>query len=241
MSGQPLSVLMQGAPIAPGTKPKRLANNTVRYIATDGSTRTRLHGTDIVVQKGDVYTLSSGGWRTVTTKDRLSNFSPAHVYASKGAWYVYTPGHTNGQPPVPFFDGMRVDGDGNTLDKPNLRQAKRDDTLRRKVNLFCKKVDTVETLPTPNGGDCWLCMMSKATNGKTDRGGYTIGTDRADDTDHLLSHVKEGYLHGSLLVNAMRARGYTDTCIGMDFQMNLRDTFKRALRTYLLRSFGLSA
>jgi hypothetical protein len=233
MSGQPLSVLMQGAPVAAGTKPKRLANNTLRYTATDGSIRTRLHGTDIIVQTGDVYTLSSGGWRTVTTKERLNSFSPARIHASKGVWYAGAG--------VPFFDGMRVDGGGNPLDKPNLRQAKKDDTLRRKVNLFCKKVDTVETLPTPNGGDCWLCMMSKATNGKTDRGGYTIGTDRADDTEHLLSHVDEGYLHGWLLVNAMRARGYTDDGIGLHYRMDLRGTIKRALRVYLLRSFGLSA
>jgi hypothetical protein len=84
-----LSVLMQGAPIAPGSKPKRLANNTVRYTATDGSTCTRLHGTDIIVQTGDVYTLSSGGWRTNTTKDRLNSLSPARIYADKGAWYVH--------------------------------------------------------------------------------------------------------------------------------------------------------
>jgi len=54
--------------------------------------------------------------------------------------------------------------------------------------------------------------------------------------------MDEGYLHGSLLVNAMRWAGYKDEgislCYGMAKRGN-RDAFKRALRRYLKRKLGL--
>ena len=84
-------------------------------------------------------------------------------------------------------------------------------------------------------------MFDNAINGKGQWDGYTIGTDCASSVDHLFSHVDENYLHGSLMVNAMRATGHNDAAIGTRYQMNLRSTFKRALRRYLLRSFGLAA
>ena len=58
----------------------------------------------------------------------------------------------------------------------------------------------------------------------------------SDNVTHLHEHVKEGYLHGSLLVNAMRAYGYNDSQIGLYYSMKIADTFKRAVRRYLQRN-----
>jgi hypothetical protein len=57
--------------------------------------------------------------------------------------------------------------------------------------------------------------------------------DTTGDNGHILEHVKENYLHGSLLVNAMRETGYSDDQIRIHYGMKLADTFKRALRKYL--------
>lgn len=35
--------------------------------------------------------LRTGGWRTVTTKSRMNQFSPAGVYAKGGQWFVQLP------------------------------------------------------------------------------------------------------------------------------------------------------
>ena len=80
---------------------RRVANNTVRYSRNDGATVWRLHTTDIVIRHADQsWTLNSGGWRTVTTKDRINAYGPARVYSSKGEWRV------NGS--AAFMDGIRL-------------------------------------------------------------------------------------------------------------------------------------
>jgi hypothetical protein len=65
-----------------------------------------------------------------------------------------------------------------------------------------------------------------------DKDGNTMG---GNNHDHLLSHLKENYLHGSLLVNAMREYGFRDDQIGFHYQLQLHDTFKRAVRKYLYK------
>jgi hypothetical protein len=61
----------------------------------------RLHLTDIIVFSpcGDtVY--NTGGWYSVTTKQRLNRFGPVGVYQKKGEWYYYDD--------TPFIDGASV-------------------------------------------------------------------------------------------------------------------------------------
>jgi hypothetical protein len=99
----------------------------------------------------------------------------------------------------------------------------------KKVNAMKKRIAkyvnliTKDNLPVPSNGDCWLCLLR-------DKDGHTMGE---NDNSHLLSHLKEKYLHGSILVNAMREVGYKDQQIGFHYQMKLSDTFKRSLRKYL--------
>jgi hypothetical protein len=63
---------------------------------SDGTPRAifvKLHGTNVVTYLSDGrIVLDTGGWRTVTTKDRLNRFTPAdvRVYADLGDWYVRT-------------------------------------------------------------------------------------------------------------------------------------------------------
>jgi len=198
---------------AGSTKPCVVEYSTFQYTDAEGVLVTRQHNTDIVKEHKGKYTLDTGGWRTRTTKDRFNRYTPYNVYSDKGIWYV-----SQGDRKCPYYDGMVLPGafTQHNLDKIVTRQKK----LTKAINKFCLLVDTVEALPMPDAGDCLLC--------------------RFQQPDCLQEHMREGYLHGTLLVNAMRSRGYKDEQIGLHYRMGLRDTFKRALRLYLKRSLQLA-
>ena len=71
----------------------RTGNTEVRF--HDGRTIVRLHSTDIVDvdTRDNTITLNTGGWNTVTTKERMNAVlrafnSPYHVYQRDFQWYV---------------------------------------------------------------------------------------------------------------------------------------------------------
>lgn len=235
-----LREIMRGVEIKEGTKPKRVANNTVEYVRPDGSTVIRLHHTDIVQKHPDgTFTLNSGGWRTSTTKERINSYSPARLFQAKGEWFLS--GH------VTFIDGMTVDAQGTPLNyKPDkvAKETARRKKLAREINQFCKLVDKVdEEHMIPSAGDCWICMVDTAQikGGDTKWNCSNADTAPGGDTEHLLSHIKEGYVHGTLLANALQWAGYKDPMFILQYDVQNKDrgNTKRALRRYLRRRLGL--
>lgn len=124
---------------------KPLANNTRLHEQSSGNGRgpdyaVQLHGTDVVTLRADgTYELNTGGWYTVTTKDRINGYSPARVSSERGTWFVYLPESADHPRPaypewdaapdvkraqrkvyrewiarnrVPFYDGIVVDANG---------------------------------------------------------------------------------------------------------------------------------
>lgn len=97
---------------------RKLENNThlESDAPKDGNYRSdyvvRLHDTDVVtLHPNGSYTLNSGGWRTVTTKDRINRYAPVAVFQRKGQWFVAAHQSTGGwdfDNAVPFEDGMVV-------------------------------------------------------------------------------------------------------------------------------------
>lgn len=72
-SGRSNKDLMRNAQVKAGTKPKKIARNTMRYIDSDGWECFKLHNTVIIRRAPDgVITLDTGGWNTVTTRDRFN-------------------------------------------------------------------------------------------------------------------------------------------------------------------------
>lgn len=60
----------------------------------------RYHKTDVVTICSDgSYILNNGGFKTVTTKKRINQYSPANLFQSKFNWYVGN---------IPFTNGMVV-------------------------------------------------------------------------------------------------------------------------------------
>lgn len=85
---------------------KKIANNTYQE-KIPGGVRIRLHNTPVVVfyENGKIV-LNSGGWQTVTTKDRINrNLGHFGFYVNSidGRWYVNKIGEDRHWP---FFDGM---------------------------------------------------------------------------------------------------------------------------------------
>lgn len=205
------------------TKPyksaKRVDNNTYRIEYEDGSIAIRLHDTDVVTFKGDTITLNSGGWQTVTTKDRINEHAPIYIVQRKGQWFAGAKEHR-------FYDGMQFNYMGELLTQPLPNNDKEVADMKKKIKKYVDLI-TPDNLPTPSNGDCWFCLMR-------DKDGKTMG-DLSKDNDHLLSHLDEGYLHGSILVNAMNEAGYVDRQIAVHYSMKLASTFKRAVRKYLTK------
>ena len=196
---------------------KKVANNTLRIEYSDGCIAIRLHDTDVVTEKDNVFTLNSGGWRSVTTKERMNSYSPARVFQKKSIWYI---GDNE------FFDGIQIDKFGNVLNPKGVIDH---DRVKKTLNRIAKyiKLITKDNLPTPNAGDCWYCLMK-------DKDGVTMG-DFSSNTDHLESHLDEGYIPGALLANAMKEAGYRDEQIGFHYSLKIHETFQRSVRKYLKR------
>lgn len=102
-------------------KGKLLANNTRLYQRGDNYA-VRLHKTDVVtIQPDDTYILDTGGWDTVTTKERLNRFSPAWVRSHKGEWQL-----GDGSP---FRDGVVVDHTGLPVEGTRQQATRPSDLL----------------------------------------------------------------------------------------------------------------
>lgn len=67
---------------------KPYANNTRVEKRDEDTYALRLHATDIATfHRNGPTTINSGGWRTVTTKDRLGSVT-THLSSERGVWYV---------------------------------------------------------------------------------------------------------------------------------------------------------
>jgi hypothetical protein len=212
-----------------------IARSTFRY-ADSADVVIRYHATDIIRLHPDgSATLNSGGWRWPTTKARLNDFSPARISQNKGFWYI--DGHC-------FFDGIQVSAAGKVLNPDNGAEA-RAKAGAKAVSNFVRLLDATQEIPLPYSGDCWHCLMFspiKAVTSKT-REQWRHCPAEVSDTAHIRSHVEEQYLHGSLIVNAMRWRGYTDEAIGFYYRMpadKSRRAFKQAIRLFLKKVYGLA-
>lgn len=189
----------------------------------------KLHDTVIVTYFPDgSYELDSGGWKTLTTKDRMNNYTPFHIHQEKLIWYINNK-HL-------FKDGIRIEPDGTVKGDMTPGELKEWKYTKEKIMAFAKRFAEALPVPQPSGGDCWYC----AFRDKEDR---TWG-DMADHV-HLWHHIEEDYFVPSLLYNAMKEDGYHE--MGMllrrvfedeierDISSYFRQDAKRALRRYLYR------
>ena len=198
---------------------KFIGCNTLQLEYENGVSAIRYHNTDVITTypNGNIeYT--TGGWRTYTTKERLNR--KARVWSEKGIWYIIEPATGN---KLEFYDGITFDKEGKLVGEVKELDHKRIKAVKKKIAVFIKAIDELETIPFPDSGDCWDCSMQ--TNE-----GKTLG-DVTKNHSHLESHLDELYIHGSLIYNALKERGYPNPALIM--QMNCKTSIKHAVRRYI--------
>ena len=83
---------------------RKIGNNTV-LVRTSEGIKVRLHDHTVVLFTEDKKVfVSSAGWKTTTTKDRINQFISGYVFQKKGIWFYKASDGTI----VPFTDGMIV-------------------------------------------------------------------------------------------------------------------------------------
>ena len=217
---------------------RKLANNTY-LIRRDDRIAVRLYETDIIAffERGGSMYLHSGGFRTVTTKDRMNRFQGrVRVFTERGVWYV-SRGQATGWKKVPYTDGFKVGPRGGLYPKPGEPDAAK---LRARIRKYAADFEAqyeAGKVRLPGGGDCWFCLL-------VDHAGNSWG-DR--ESEHLTSHLSEAYYVPAMLRNAMKEAALPPLYYA-DWQhrceVNTRGYLghhwvARTIRKYLYRQLGV--
>ena len=80
------------------TTERPIANNTRLIQTSDDRIGIKLHNTFIVkyfendhldcINYGDLIQFDTGGWKTVTTKERMNRFAPISIWSERHIWYI---------------------------------------------------------------------------------------------------------------------------------------------------------
>lgn len=192
---------------------KRITRVCMDIYFEDGSIIRQLYDTPIVVEKDGVLTLNTGGFHTQTIARYIEdypNFPNGRRILSRNHTLYYSDKYNRY-----MIDGIKILSSTGELvlaigDKNRLKTIE-------KIKQFVNKLDDMD-LPYPSPGDCWYCLMGNPLNHSC-----------------LKSHLEEGHLHGSLLVNAMLEAGYQKEGIAIMYHRKNKDAFKRALKKYMIK------
>ena len=243
-----------------GAKDRRkLENNTYLERRGENIIAVKLHGTDVVTLHSDGRTvLNSGGWRTITTKDRINKYHGdiggfhVHLVQEKSQWFVVVLNAAYDWDTAKryiFKDGFTFSATGDVLDGEAVTEdsAKAERKLKRDVNRFVAEYMAeldAGNVPAPGPGDCFGCAIFPNK-----------------DAGHVLSHIKENYFVPSLLIRAIEKFPVSDAAKSWylasfwdestDERKKLlareagrvigRRQLRRSLRRYIQRSIGLAA
>lgn len=218
------------------TSSRLIGHSTVECILSNGDRMIRYHRTDIVrVSSEGVVVLNSGGYKTRTTLAKINDHLPSgfpRVVPDGAVWKIDE---------KVFYDGIELYPKGkqptrSEQDPAGTAESKRAKRLSARIEKMITTIKKMPELPKPYGGDCFICSMG-------------LGVGAEGRLDCIESHLMEQYIHGTLLVNAMRACGRSDSWIrgclhsvpvgqrsSGDRRFVIRD-----LRRYLRRQTGLSS
>lgn len=231
-----------------GKSERPLAHNT-RIELDSGCFKIKYHGNTIAELHPEKIVLSSCGWMTLTTKERLNWFIPDeyYIYQEKGVWYVrnYVKDETmTFQDGITFHTDTTVSGYGDSSEKDRIKATTKQ--IKKYVDGFIKALVKGE-VESPNGGDCWYCLMRGED-------GVSLG-EKTHNQDHILDHMTESCYVPSLLYNAIEAFGvsiYVKSLIGQlwndsGYTMStweegiFSDQVKSSLTRYIKRQLGIAA
>lgn len=202
---------------------KPIANNTRAEIVLDSVVAIRLHGTNVVTLfDNGSFSLSTGGWYTVTTKDRINSYLPGGVVRvgshrptrkSPARWWIFTP---SWEPVAPFFDGITFTADGTIVNpKPDTDITVSvaageafEKSITKYLDAYMKAAEDqiyVDALTQePDGAmTCWDCSV--VAHGRPELEGRT--TEDGNKLAHLERHVGNREIVPELAWVAMAGQG----------------------------------
>ena len=212
---------------------RKMANNTYLERREGGDIALKLHDTDIATYHDDGRVeLRSGGWLTVTTKERLNRFTDASIWSTRGIWTISVPAgngtyEQRNQNSCGWAEGVTIHpgGDITGFLPASVEEArnKRNKATRAAIKRFIATItpDKIMHAWENTSGDCLICQISDS------------------DPYCLASHVEEHYFHASLAHNAIKAKKYRDPAIIMSWiygsaeQDKVDQMLTDALGTYL--------
>ena len=140
--------------------------------------------------------LSSGGYKTHTTKDRLNKILPYPFRLSQvsGLWVLY---NLKSNQDYPFCDGLTIDAFKNVsgYDTEYNNNVKLRKDIKKYAKGFISALITGK-VKRPDGGDCWNCLFREVNTNKP-MGEFN------NNTDHLTDHIREKYYVPSLFYRAV--------------------------------------
>jgi len=169
------------------------ANNTKAMLCANDGVGIKLHNTVILLFfRDDSVVLDSGGWQTVTTKERMNRYLPSgySIYQEQSIWYL---SHSDGR--VAFADGMRIGRDGKITGEGEDPKVKI--KLKKQIRAYAKRYMEefmLGSVPKPSNGDCLLCRFEYPESKKHAK----------QEGSHILEHMKEDYYVPQLLMNAIK-------------------------------------
>lgn len=223
---------------------RKLQNNTYLQRRENGDIAILLHLTDVVTFKRDGrIILDSGGWLTVTTKDRMNTYTPypIHVFSDRGQWFVADNWAYNKESVrFEYHDGIEIrvldDNtlivDGFTMPDPNAQTEENkklrdevDKEIKRYVKLlpeaiaqWQEEIRTTGTIKTT--GDPWCCSQV-AVDGTHPLRCHPL-------IDHWRQHFKDKYVFPTLVIEAANYK-QDNNRIGIWIQMG----FVRGITDYV--------
>jgi len=225
------------------SRKRKLQNNTY-LVKTDLGYGIKLHNTIVVEYQPDKVILDSGGYKTPTTKNRINEYMPDSnkwfLVQDKGVWYI-------GWKSFVFADGCYYQNGRwfNTGGNPKVIDKQRK-AVKKYAKAFVKALFDGQ-VPKPSSGDCWCCGLV-ITGTQQPLGEAT------KDKNHILEYIKDNYFVPSLLVNAQKMFGASQTswraigdlwnepnCKGMNktFDQTDKQEIEQNIRRYCYRQLGL--
>ncbi len=196
-----------------GRTDKKLGNNTWGYMAPGGLLEITLHKTVILrATPNGSLKLDSGGYKTVTTKDRLNEYLPAwyQIYQAGGVWHLVhflTTYHYGGEmEDFVFADGMVINaGFAEVHGAADQGEVQRLELLGQRINAYAKQYAAAMVRGKVHpaiAGECVACLFPEQHQGQT---------------RHLEEHIQDNLFVPAILKNAMEYKGNMLSPVAREF------------------------
>lgn len=243
---------------------RKLAHNTYGRLIP-GGVAIKLHNTDVVIFRDDgTVTLSTGGWYTVTTKDRMNRWSGVpyderehiprfDVWSNRGTWYVEirvwddelesdwgSRGTYRTLATHRFFDGITFDSvTGRLMNSEHAPDFNRIDAWNGNVERLIDR--TFRKLkPEDFGRLSSMIVTAFEPLDETDWEGARLYCEACknggiDDVEHLLDHLEENEITPPMVIAAYHRFAHPNFVAGRDLDDAARGRSSRYGTKYHLR------